>query len=319
MRNLNKTREYNSKCMTSTKQLRANRANGRLSHGPVTPEGKQTASRNAIKHGLLAEHVIIQRGVNTEDEMEYEKLREELFLHFDPEGPLEDMLVDQLFSIHWRLRRVPRAERALIEEAMLAGRIREEFAYIQKAINYDYLPDPEDIARLEQYKASLVCVELLSDVRQIIHFIEEGVLPLPEILKQRIDANFGVPHQLSPQRETILACNEAIETKKYHGKDEAYYKREILVAAKELLEVLKERATQFLRLEEMRFREEQQTLLLPSERDVQRLQRYESSLQRAFFQALHELQRVQSIRLGKPAPLAAAFDVTLNTENGFVS
>jgi hypothetical protein len=86
-----------------------------------------------------------------------------------------------------------------------------------------------------------------------------------------------------------------------------------------LLEILKERATNFLRLEEMQYREQQETLLLPSEADVQRLQRYESSLQRAFFQTLHELQRVQSMRLGKPAPLAAALDVTLNNENGFFS
>jgi hypothetical protein len=302
----------------SDAQLTANRENGKKG-GVKTAAGKAVSKMNALKHGLLAEHVIIQRGVNAEDEMEYESLREGLFLQFEPVGALENILVDQLFSLHWRLRRVPRAERALIEEAMLAGRIREEFAYIQKAINYDYLPDSEDIVRLEKYKPSLVCVELISDVRQIIHFIEEGVLPLPHILIQRIEANFGVAHQLSPQRETILACNEAIQTKQYHGKDEVYYKKEILVAAKELLELLKERATDFLRLEGMQFREQQETLLLPNERDVQRIQRYESSLQRGFFQTLHELQRVQNARLGNPAPLAAALDVNVNTENGFVS
>lgn len=304
--------------MTSEKQIEANRENAKKG-GVKTAAGKKVSRMNALKHGILAEHVTIQRGPNFEDELQYVELREELFTHFEPVGPLECMLVDQLFSIHWRLRRVPRAERALIEEAMLTARINEEFAYVQKVFNYDNLPNPEDIVRLEKYKASLVCVEVISDVRQIIHFIEEGVLPLPAILKERIDVNFGVAHQFSPQRETMLACDEAIRTKKYHGKDEAYYKKEILVAANELLEILKKRATDFLRFEEMLMREHQETLLLPNERDVQRLQRYESSLQRGFFQTLHELQRVQSMRLGKPAPLAAALDVTVNNENGFVS
>ena len=40
-------------CMSMTqKQLAANQANAQKSTGPKTDEGKQTASKNAIKHGL---------------------------------------------------------------------------------------------------------------------------------------------------------------------------------------------------------------------------------------------------------------------------
>ena len=52
---------------------------------------------------------------------------------------------------------------------------------------------------------------------------------------------------------------------------------------------------------------------------VDNIQRYEGHLHRMLMQTLHELQRVQSNRKGEPALHSAAVDVTLDSENGFVS
>ena len=45
--------------MSSERQIAANRANGALSEGPVTPEGKRRSSRNAVKSGIYTNAVLI--------------------------------------------------------------------------------------------------------------------------------------------------------------------------------------------------------------------------------------------------------------------
>ncbi len=45
--------------MTSDKQLRANQRNALKSTGPRTPEGKAAIRRNALKHGLLSQEVLL--------------------------------------------------------------------------------------------------------------------------------------------------------------------------------------------------------------------------------------------------------------------
>tara|TARA_B100000315_G_scaffold195798_1_gene186753 strand:- start:898 stop:1326 length:429 start_codon:yes stop_codon:yes gene_type:complete len=59
--------------------------------------------------------------------------------------------------------------------------------------------------------------------------------------------------------------------------------------------------------------------LLPSEEDLQLLQRYEVHLNKLFMETLHELQQVQSFRLGRKLPSLMAQDGEENPANGFVS
>ncbi len=45
--------------MSTEAQKLANRRNAQKSTGPRTPQGKAAVSQNAVKHGLLAAHVVI--------------------------------------------------------------------------------------------------------------------------------------------------------------------------------------------------------------------------------------------------------------------
>jgi hypothetical protein len=97
--------------MASEKQIEANRRNAFKSTGPKTPEGKAASSRNATKHGLTAERAVI----SVEDREEFDQLQASFQEQFQPAGPLETFLVDQIVMAAWRLTRVRAMETGLYD------------------------------------------------------------------------------------------------------------------------------------------------------------------------------------------------------------
>jgi hypothetical protein len=95
--------------MASIAQIQANRSNAQKSTGPRTAEGKATASRNAVKHGLLAEQVVI----HGEDPAQFEMYREGMLAELGPQGAVEEMLAERAVSLAWRLRRAERLQSAV--------------------------------------------------------------------------------------------------------------------------------------------------------------------------------------------------------------
>src|SRR3979411_3186203 len=91
------------------------RANGAKSHGPKTAEGKEASSRNAIKHGLTARHILILQCESPED---YRAMLAEHIVIHQPVTPPEKELVDQMTIARWRIRRFVAAETDLIDSEM---------------------------------------------------------------------------------------------------------------------------------------------------------------------------------------------------------
>ncbi|MEN6425035.1 MAG: hypothetical protein ABFE13_06720 [Phycisphaerales bacterium] len=94
--------------MATIAQIQANRLNARKSTGPRTAEGKEKASQNAIKHGLLAREAVIQG----EDPEEFEGYREEMLVELAPAGVVETMLAERVVGLSWRLLRAQRLQNA---------------------------------------------------------------------------------------------------------------------------------------------------------------------------------------------------------------
>lgn len=86
--------------------------------GPVTPEGKACAARNAIRHGLRARTFALLPG---EDEAAFAALRDGLIATFSPIDTFEAELVRQLAAAFWQVERAERLATELLEEIVPEG------------------------------------------------------------------------------------------------------------------------------------------------------------------------------------------------------
>ena len=101
--------------MISEKRSQAARINGARSRGPITPEGKAISSRNALRHGLLADIVVL----SNEGAKAFEGVFQMLIERFSPVDDIELSAIEEMAAAHWRLRRVMSMERALLDTAIL--------------------------------------------------------------------------------------------------------------------------------------------------------------------------------------------------------
>ncbi len=74
--------------------------------GPKTPQGKDIAKMNALKHGLLSKEVLI----DGENEDELLLITSNFNQEFEPETEMEKVLVDRIVANIWRLKRAMKME-----------------------------------------------------------------------------------------------------------------------------------------------------------------------------------------------------------------
>ena len=87
--------------MTSKKQIRANRRNAKKSTGPKTKAGKERSARNAIKHGLFTDILLLPH----EDGAALAMLKNNLHADFRPVTHMQAIVIDRLAMLIWRERR----------------------------------------------------------------------------------------------------------------------------------------------------------------------------------------------------------------------
>jgi hypothetical protein len=97
--------------MTSLRQIESNRRNALKSTGPKTETGKQSSSKNAIRHGLTAETVIEP----CEDPEDYRAFEQAVTADYDAETAVERELILRLAGLLWRLRRATSIETGLFQ------------------------------------------------------------------------------------------------------------------------------------------------------------------------------------------------------------
>jgi hypothetical protein len=96
--------------MATQKQLEANRRNAQRSTGPRTPDGKQIAAQNAIRHGFTSTNVLLPG----DDPAEYQRFVTGVRLYFSPVGELEKFLVQLISDTSWGRLRFSRIEAGVL-------------------------------------------------------------------------------------------------------------------------------------------------------------------------------------------------------------
>src|SRR5258708_4346297 len=103
------------------RQAETRRANGKLSQGSKTEEGKAISSMNALKFGFFARDPLLPG----ESAREFAEFRGRLHESLHPVGGAEIMLVDRIAESGWRLGRFP-----AVEAAMYSAELLEEQAQL---------------------------------------------------------------------------------------------------------------------------------------------------------------------------------------------
>ena len=84
--------------MRTESQAQASRTNGAKSHGPATEEGKAASSKNAIRHGLLSETIVLKG----ESEERFHGHLNALIDEYDPQTETEMALIEKMAVARWR-------------------------------------------------------------------------------------------------------------------------------------------------------------------------------------------------------------------------
>lgn len=98
---------------------------------PRTTQGKDRSNRNALKHGIFSQAVLLKG----ESRAEYDALLNGLRENLQPEGTLEEMLVEKLAMDAWRLRRLFIAEAAENQRSFDSQRWKEVDRQAEAAAN----------------------------------------------------------------------------------------------------------------------------------------------------------------------------------------
>ncbi|HEX4807293.1 MAG TPA: hypothetical protein VH325_00055, partial [Bryobacteraceae bacterium] len=97
----------------SPAQLAANRANSQHSTGAKTPEGKQTISLNAFRHGLAGRFLLLPH----ENEHEFKELFHGLQHEHRPSTPTEHLLIESMAQHYWLAQRALNLQQFCFDES----------------------------------------------------------------------------------------------------------------------------------------------------------------------------------------------------------
>jgi hypothetical protein len=270
--------------------------------GPRTRAGKERSKRNAIRHGIFSDVVVLA----SESRREYLSLLKGLQDTLQPEGTLEELLVEQLASLAWRIRRLLVAEGAEVRhniESFAARSHERELREIQELETKSALPGAKGlIAEIHNPYALDVCLLILGQLRRGIEgagFDQER----DTVLLEKI---YGIRDEARPKEDLYQSYLLWSGTAKLSDEEREGYASPAQCQEQVRLEIDREvrRLERYQKvrtsIEAEKTHLEMRRRSVPEGPALDRLLRYEASLERSFDRTLSQLERLQRMRAGQP-------------------
>jgi hypothetical protein len=285
--------------------------------GPVTQAGKDVVKWNATRHGISSPAPVVP---GLEEPQHWQEHREGILENLSPLGHLEFTLAERVALLSWRLHRVTRFETGAI--AIAQEKIEEDIhnrRRLMASLRGELLAEthPEDIRWLARDSkqshnalrrfsshppdkvlsgtdaSAVVCVVLDTANRRTGKRIAQEELNLPGDLQDTHELTELPAMKAADVRECleVIAAHASLDPDELleAAIGEARYEAALAAHKKEGMEqeVSREVAER----------------ILPDEKTLEKVSRYEAHLSRQLYHALHELEALQTRRLGGRSPL----------------
>jgi hypothetical protein len=285
--------------------------------GPATEEGKEVVRWNAARHGIRSPAPVVPGIEKAED---WEEHGARVLESLKPEGHLETVLAERVALLSWRLHRVTRYETECI--ALHQEKAEDDLARERRFGSHELGANhPEDVrGNLKAAQARhrlLKRFPKLPDDKRLSSFDADSILwdmtehadrvPEGEITSEEVLEGLSVP-----------GVPEGVHWEDYEGWTAGKVRAGIKAIGRstdedpeELLEyatdaarrdvISKEQAAEQVARDLERMSRER---LLPNVEILEKVARYEAHLSRGLYKAMHELEALQTRRLGGSTPLA---------------
>jgi hypothetical protein len=282
--------------------------------GPVTQEGKEVVRWNATRHGIRSPSPVIPGVEKTED---WEEHRAGILESLSPEGHLELVLAERVALLSWRLHRVTRYETEAV--ALYQEKAEDDLAERRRFESGPNHPDAvrsnaksakeeyrllQRFAKMEDDKplSAFDADSLIWSAMECVDKVAEGEVDPEELVESVSMPALPDSDSWEGYEGWTAGLVRAVIEKIAQATDED--PEELLEAAIRSARWKAERARLEAEKVERDLRNMSRERLLPDDRTLEKIGRYEGHLSRGLYKALHELEALQVRRSGDSAPLA---------------
>lgn len=266
-----------------------------------------------MKHGLLAQQVVIAKGDGKEDLKQFGSLLYTLRAELSPVGVLEEMLVERIAVCYWRLRRAVMAETGVLRRQLDCHVNNQVSLLIDDFSERKRFPftDAERMALRRSTMGVAYLKALLEDAKSEAATIGK----LSNETMTRILTYWG--NDSDSHGMFIYLHNDLIDNPELADSDFTTGKKPAKTTlTANLIKVLDgeiERLNTCQKFnEELESSATEATFLanhIPPDGELDRLHRYETTIERQLYRAINQLERLQRGRTGQPVPPPIAVDI----------